>query len=55
MTLNKTTTNVEDLYLEMADKVRKGLGHIDPYFSKLADGMEAWIAGWRMLNPPKAA
>lgn len=32
-------------------QVRKGLGHIDPYFGKLADGMIAWVACWRMLNP----
>jgi reversibly glycosylated polypeptide/UDP-arabinopyranose mutase len=88
VTLTKTTTNVEDLYLELAEKVgrppvpryssvvdmlrlrtevspslaiprlaqvRKGLGHIDPYFEKLANGMVAWIEGWRLLNPPKAA
>lgn len=55
LTLSKSTTSVEDLYLELADKVRAGLGHIDPYFSKLADGMVAWIAGWRLLNPPKTA
>ena len=24
-------------------QVRAGLGHLDPYFSKLADGMVAWI------------
>ena len=53
--LSKTTTSVEEAYLELSDKVRKGLGHIDPYFSKLADGMVAWIEGWRMLNPPAAA
>ncbi len=28
-----------------------GLGHLDPYFSKLADGMIAWIESWNMLNP----
>lgn len=36
-------------------QVRKGLGHIDPYFTKLADGMIAWIQGWQMLNPPTKA
>ncbi|GIL64260.1 hypothetical protein Vafri_18261 [Volvox africanus] len=55
LTLSKSSTNVEDCYLELADKVRKGLGHIDPYFSKLADGMVAWIEGWRLLNPPAAS
>uniref|UniRef100_A0A7S3QTG8 UDP-arabinopyranose mutase n=1 Tax=Dunaliella tertiolecta TaxID=3047 RepID=A0A7S3QTG8_DUNTE len=50
--LSKESTNTIDCYLELADKVRKGLGHIDPYFDKLADGMVAWIAGWQQLNPP---
>lgn len=26
-----------------APQVREGLGHLDPYFSKLADAMVAWI------------
>eukprot|EP00199_Chlamydomonas_sp_CCMP681_P001677 CAMPEP_0119106220 /NCGR_PEP_ID=MMETSP1180-20130426/3970_1 /TAXON_ID=3052 ORGANISM="Chlamydomonas cf sp, Strain CCMP681" /NCGR_SAMPLE_ID=MMETSP1180 /ASSEMBLY_ACC=CAM_ASM_000741 /LENGTH=347 /DNA_ID=CAMNT_0007091497 /DNA_START=43 /DNA_END=1086 /DNA_ORIENTATION=+ len=55
VTLNKETTNVSELYLELAEKVRKGLGHIDPYFTKLADGMIAWIQGWQQLNPPTKA
>lgn len=36
---------------ELAEKVREGLGHLDPYFSKLADGMLAWLESWRQLNP----
>ena len=36
-------------------QVRAGLGHLDPYFSKLADGMIAWIESWRQLNPEAAA
>ncbi|GFH13231.1 uncharacterized protein HaLaN_09071, partial [Haematococcus lacustris] len=55
LTLNKDTTDVCELYLEMAEKVRQGLGHIDPYFTKLADGMIAWIQGWRQLNPATKA
>ncbi len=55
MTLSKTSTTSEECYIELADKVRKGLGHIDPYFTKLADGMVAWIEGWRLLNPAKTA
>lgn len=51
--LSKESVTVEDCYLEMADKVRKGLGHIDPYFNKLADGMVAWIASWRQLASKK--
>jgi len=43
--LDKGTSDVCELFLELADKVRKGLGHLDPYFNKLADGMIAWIAG----------
>lgn len=41
----------EELYLELAEKVREGLAHVDPYFTKLASGMEDWIACWRKLNP----
>ena len=49
--LKQETKTVEDAYLELAEHVRTGLAHVDPYFSKLADGMEAWIACWRQLNP----
>jgi reversibly glycosylated polypeptide / UDP-arabinopyranose mutase len=48
--LSKEATTVEECYLELAAKVRTGLAHVDPYFLKLADGMEAWIASWRQLN-----
>ena len=50
VTLSKENTTAETLYVELAEKVRKGLGPIDPYFVKLADGMLAWIAAWQMLN-----
>jgi len=39
------------IVLELAQKVREGLAHVDPYFEKLAKGMEDWIACWRQLNP----
>lgn len=52
--LSKENANVEECYLELAEKVRKGLGHIDPYFGKLADGMTAWIRCWKALNPSLA-
>jgi hypothetical protein len=55
LTLSKELTSADALYVELAEKVRKGLGHIDPYFTKLADGMLAWIECWKQLNPPKAA
>ncbi len=35
-------------------QVRAGLGPLDEYFVKLADGMIAWIEGWRQLNPAAA-
>lgn len=50
VTLNKDTESVEDLYLELSEKVRKGLGHLDPYFIKLADGMITWVQAWRQIN-----
>lgn len=40
-----------ELYLELAEKVRTGLAHVDPYFEKLATGMVDWIECWRKLNP----
>jgi len=52
--LSKTSTTAEECYVELAEKVRKGLGHIDPYFDKLADGMVAWIEAWKQLNPKSA-
>lgn len=48
---SKDSTSVTACYLELAEKVRAGLGHIDPYFAKLADGMVAWIETWQALNP----
>ena len=35
-------------------QVQEGLGGVDPYFGKLADGMRAWIAAWDQLNPRDA-
>ena len=32
-------------------QVRKELGPVDPYFTKLADGMITWIEAWGKLNP----
>jgi hypothetical protein len=40
-------------YEELAEQLRRGLGHLDPYFDRLADAMLTWIACWRQLNPPK--
>ena len=45
------STTVYACMLELAEFVRKGLAHLDPYFVKLADGMVAWIAAWQQLNP----
>ena len=50
----KFTEGSNDVYTcmeELAEKVRVGLGHLDPYFDKLANGMLAWIAAWKELNP----
>jgi reversibly glycosylated polypeptide/UDP-arabinopyranose mutase len=51
---SKDCTSVPQCYLELAEKVRAGLGHIDPYFLKLADAMINWIACWQVLNPEEA-
>ncbi|KAK9829843.1 hypothetical protein WJX72_008217 [[Myrmecia] bisecta] len=50
VTLSKEASTVEACYLELAEKVRKQLSHIDPYFTKLADGMATWIEAWGLLN-----
>jgi hypothetical protein len=52
---SKDSTTAVDCYIELAEKVRAGLSHIDPYFSKLADGMLAWIDCWQKLNPETIA
>ena len=36
-------------------QVRAGLGHLDPYFAKLADAMVAWIECWKKLNSSEKA
>ena len=48
--MSLTSKTVEECYLELADKVRADLTSVDPYFTKLATGMEDWIASWRMLQ-----
>ena len=50
--LSQESKTVQECYLELSDKVRAGLGKLDPYFDKLATGMQDWIACWDMLNPP---
>eukprot|EP00889_Picochlorum_renovo_P008962 jgi/Picre1/35992/NNA_003449.t1 len=35
---------------ELAENVRKGLKHLDPYFETLADGMLTWVQAWKELN-----
>jgi reversibly glycosylated polypeptide/UDP-arabinopyranose mutase len=50
-TLSADSKDVFSCYTELAEKVREGLGHLDPYFSKLADGMIAWVECWKQLNP----
>lgn len=45
-----TSKTVEECYLELADEVRAELTSVDPYFTKLATGMEDWIASWRTLQ-----
>ncbi|KAK2076195.1 putative UDP-arabinopyranose mutase 2 [Prototheca wickerhamii] len=51
--LPESVTDVEAGMLAIAEEVRTGLAHLDPYFVKLADGMVAWIEAWRQLNPKK--
>lgn len=53
--LSKDSTTAIDCYIELAEKVRAGLSHIDPYFQKLADGMLAWVDCWQKVNPETIA
>jgi hypothetical protein len=52
---SKDSTTAIDCYIELAEKVRAGLSHIDPYFQKLADGMLAWVDCWQKVNPETIA
>lgn len=47
---SKECTTALECYLELSDKVRTGLAHIDPYFTKLADGMVAWLQCWQKMQ-----
>ena len=49
--LSSESDDVFTCMVELAEQVRKGLSHLDPYFDKLADGMLAWIESWKQLNP----
>ncbi|PON95744.1 Reversibly glycosylated polypeptide family, partial [Trema orientale] len=51
----KECTNVQQCYLDLANKVKEKLGPLDPYFQKLADAMVTWIEAWEELNPPPQA
>ena len=43
-------------HARLAPQVEAKLGHLDPYFGKLAKAMVTWVAAWRMLNPePESA
>lgn len=54
VTFSGNGLSVEELYLELAEKVKAGLGPVDPYFTKLADAMVTWIEAWRQLNGPES-
>ncbi|KAJ3696190.1 hypothetical protein LUZ60_001567 [Juncus effusus] len=51
----KECDTVQKCYVVLAEEVREKLGHIDPYFSKLADGMKTWIEAWDAHNPSESA
>ncbi|GMH44093.1 hypothetical protein BSKO_12028 [Bryopsis sp. KO-2023] len=51
--LSKKATTAEECMLEIADKVKAELGHLDPYFEKLALGMVTWIEAWREQHGEK--
>eukprot|EP01026_Neomeris_dumetosa_P008374 TRINITY_DN1267_c0_g1_i1.p2 TRINITY_DN1267_c0_g1~~TRINITY_DN1267_c0_g1_i1.p2 ORF type:complete len:351 (-),score=50.26 TRINITY_DN1267_c0_g1_i1:362-1414(-) len=47
---SKSAVTVEQCYMELAEKVKRELAHVDPYFEKLAEGMATWIHCWKMMN-----
>ena len=52
----KFSLESDDVYkcmAELAEQIRRGLVHLDPYFDKLADAMLAWIDSWKQLNNPE--
>ncbi|CAN6982043.1 hypothetical protein Bca4012_003909 [Brassica carinata] len=55
VTLPKECTSVQQCYMELAKLVKEKLGKVDPYFTKLADGMVTWIEAWDELNSPDGA
>ncbi|KAG5405588.1 hypothetical protein IGI04_011707 [Brassica rapa subsp. trilocularis] len=55
LALPKECTSVQQCYMEMAKLVKEKLGKVDPYFTKLADGMVTWIEAWDELNSPDGA
>lgn len=51
----KECITVQQCYIELSKQVKEKLGHVDPYFQKLADSMVTWIEAWEELNPPTKA
>ena len=54
--LPKEATTAAGAYAALASALRRSaLPEIDPYFLRVADGMETWLECWRELNPEMAA
>ena len=51
VTFDEGCTDAFSCYIALADMVSEKLGHLDPYFDKLAKAMKTWIEAWRLLNP----
>lgn len=54
-TLSKSSTTVQECYVELSKQVKEKLGKVDTYFNKLADAMVAWIEAWDELNPSESS
>lgn len=51
--LPEEATTASEAYAALAAEVKKSeLVKLDPYFSRVAEGMETWLEVWRELNPP---
>jgi hypothetical protein len=42
-----TKHSADELYIELADKVKASLGYLSPYFHRQAEAMKIWVDLWR--------
>ena len=42
-----SSTDAGSAFKELADRVEESLGHLNPYFARLAEAMRVWVDVWR--------